>query len=721
MRLLQRVNFSTLVLASLALGVATGLFFGELTAGLKIVGDIFIKLLQMTVLPYVMVSLIVGLGQLDYRGARNLAARAGTILIVLWAIAIAVVLLIPLAFPAWTSASLFSTSLAAPQQKLDLITLYVPSNPFRSLANNVVPAVVVFSIAVGLALIGIENKSRLLEMLETASAVLIKITQAVARATPIGVFAIAAAASGTISTSELERIQVFVATHVGLGLVLALWVLPGLVTVFTPLSLREIFRLIRDPLVTAFATGNLFIVLPQLSEVCKELLRHARLVNEENESRVDVLVPVTFNLPNVGRLLTMGFVLFAGWYSGTPVPPADYPAFAISGFVSFFANVFIGIPFLLDTFQIPADTFQLFLFTDAFTGRFGVLNGAMTTIVVALLGTCAMGGMAKLNKARLVRYLLGSVGLLAGVLVSVNLFFTHLVDAQFRKGEQFESLELLFEPVRTTAYDKPPLFTPLPDPRPSAIQRIRERGKIRVGYVPGRLPHSFVNTNGILVGFDIEMASQLARALDVELELVPVDLPTLVPQISQGYCDIVMSGIPITPELAKATAVSDPYLEETLAFLVLDHRRKQFSSWSRIEELETLRIGTRVSGYYSRQIRQWLPRAVLVGIPPLGEFLDQPDETVDAVLITAEAGSAWSLLHPRYSIAVPRPDPLAVPMAYVMAREDRQLLDFVNAWIKLKQNDRTIDQLYEYWILGKKVGQSEPRWSVIRNVLGWVD
>ena len=47
--------------------------------------------------------------------------------------------------------------------------------------------------------------------------------------------------------------------------------------------------------------------------------------------------------------------------------------------------------------------------------------------------------------------------------------------------------------------------------------------------------------------------------------------------------------------------------------------------------------------------------------------------------------------------------------------------DFINAWLRLKREDKTIDQLYAHWILGGGAEPQQPRWSVIRDVLGWVD
>ena len=59
------------------LGIAVGIFFGEMVGWVKIVGDIFIKLLQITVIPYISFSLITGLGELNYEVVRRLALKGG--------------------------------------------------------------------------------------------------------------------------------------------------------------------------------------------------------------------------------------------------------------------------------------------------------------------------------------------------------------------------------------------------------------------------------------------------------------------------------------------------------------------------------------------------------------------------------------------------------------------------------------------------------------------
>jgi ABC-type amino acid transport substrate-binding protein len=70
---------------------------------------------------------------------------------------------------------------------------------------------------------------------------------------------------------------------------------------------------------------------------------------------------------------------------------------------------------------------------------------------------------------------------------------------------------------------------------------------------------------------------------------------------------------------------------------------------------------------------------------------------------------------------VPEPDIVKIPLAYPVARGDEHWAHFVNTWIDLKRRDGTIDALYGHWILGKRATKGQPRWSIMRNVLHWVE
>src|SRR5829696_8124140 len=108
----SRMNRSTAnILIGLALGVLVGLFLGDYAGIFKYGADIYVRLLQMTVLPYVVVSVIAGFGRLDGARAKSLFLRVGIITLVLWLITFGILFVMPLSYPPTQSAAFFATSM----------------------------------------------------------------------------------------------------------------------------------------------------------------------------------------------------------------------------------------------------------------------------------------------------------------------------------------------------------------------------------------------------------------------------------------------------------------------------------------------------------------------------------------------------------------------------------------------------------------------------------
>ena len=73
---------------------------------------------------------------------------------------------------------------------------------------------------------------------------------------PIGVFALVAATAGTISFEELGRLQVYILSYIGTALLLSLFILPGLVSIMTPIPFRRVWSGTQDALITGFRDGQ---------------------------------------------------------------------------------------------------------------------------------------------------------------------------------------------------------------------------------------------------------------------------------------------------------------------------------------------------------------------------------------------------------------------------------------------------------------------------------
>jgi Na+/H+-dicarboxylate symporter/ABC-type amino acid transport substrate-binding protein len=711
-----RFSLSTQIAIAVGAGVAAGLLVGERAAALQIVADAYINLLQMTVLPYVTVSIIGGLGGLDPREARALGKRAGIVLVLLWGVGLTAVLLFPLMFPTNQSAAFFSTTLLQEREPFDFLNLYIANNPFHALANNIVPAVVLFSLVVGVALIGVPDKAPLLQMLAAAGRAVSRATNFIVSLTPIGVFAIAAVVAGTLSLEELQRIEVYLISYCGVSLLLALWVLPGLVAALTPVPYRELLSRNRNALVMAFMTTSLFAVLPLITEEAKALVRQYAGGDERHEAATDVIVPASFNFPHTGKLLSISFVVFAAWFSDAYLPISGYAQLVGTGLFVMFGNVNAAIPFLLDLLRVPADTFRLFVTSSVVNARFGTLVAAVHTLTIAVLGTCVMTRTLTIDARKIFRFVIITVMLTVAVVGGTRVLLEVRFHQAYTKDTVLASMRMRRDRGTGTVFDERHPAPPLPAVSISVLDRVRSRSALRVGYFEDSLPYAFVNLHGELVGFDMEMALQLARDLGVSAEFVPLPRTVLDAGLDSATCDLVMSGVVMTADRALHVQFSAPYLDETVAFIVPDHMASTFSSWESVRAMGRLRIAVPRGAYFMQKIRNELADVDIVPLDRLDDAFRKGHPPFDAITSTAERGSAYTLLHPEYSVAVPKPRPFKVPLAYVPAGRDAAMTALINSWIELKRKDGTLDELFAHWILGQDSSPKQPRWSVLDDV-----
>ncbi len=712
---------SAKIIIGLALGVVVGLFFGEPVAALQPVADIYIRLMQMTVLPYLILTLIIGLGQMDAAVAKRLALRGALLLLVFWMLALAVVGLMPLAFPGVESASFFSSSLVAPQEPLSLHEIYVPANPFNALANAVIPGVVLFSSALGVALIGVEGKAGLLASLRIAEQAVVRVTRFVISLTPYGVFAIAAVAAGTMAPETLERLEVYLVCFAAASLLLAFVVLPLVVAAVTPFSYREVVSVSRDALLTAFVANSAFIVLPMLIEQANGLMDKHRVRTPEASSTVDALVPLAFTFPNAGKLLTLLFVPYAAWLTGSPLELGGYGALFGAGVLAYFAKAQVALPFLLDLVRIPQDHFQLYIPTTIVTGKFDAMVSAMSLLAFSLLGAGAMTGFLRIAPSRLLVAGALIAAATAGTILGTRVLLATVVDTGYHKAEQLKRMHARQMPSTAIVHLARGQPGNGPGQPASALERIRTRGSLRVGYDPGNAPYSFFNSDGELIGFDVELAHHFAQALGLAVEFVPIEWRELPQELATDVID-VMPGVWYRPYWFSTVRLSEPYMVGTVALVVRDDRRHEFASVEVLRRSRGLKIGVPLDINQLRYSLEHYFGNAEVSFQTLesaAQFFDGSHPELDAFLMPAEGASAATLLHPQYTVVVPQPDPVSLPTAFGVALHARDLAEALNEWIVFARSEGTIRNAYDYWVLGKGAEPKRRRWSIMHDVLGY--
>ena len=222
--------------AAAVLGIAFGLIVGEWALNLKFVGDIFIRLIQMAIVPLVMSSVIVATGSMSGAGTGKIAARTFA-----WMLGFSVVA----AVIAWGLSNVIRpgggltltggevdqelVDSAAPTSGWqDTLLNFVSTNVFNAMSSAAMIPIIVFSLIFGIALrnyVVATRKDMVFTFLEQVQQIVLLMIQIVMKIAPIGVFCLLAAATGDIGfavvTSALKYLGT---TALGVVIILALFV-----------------------------------------------------------------------------------------------------------------------------------------------------------------------------------------------------------------------------------------------------------------------------------------------------------------------------------------------------------------------------------------------------------------------------------------------------------------------------------------------------------------
>ena len=175
----------------------------------------------------------------------------------------------------------------------------------------------------------------------------------------------------------------------------------------------------------------------------------------------------------------------------------------------------------------------------------------------------------------------------------------------------------------------------------------------------------------------------------------------------------------VTTLRARAVAFAAPHFIGTLGFAVKDARRDEFATRAGVRRIPHLRLGVPAAAYYVDLLQRELPQAEIEMIATPREFFAKRGEELDAYAFPAELGAAWTLLYPEYSVVVPKPGLVAVPLAWSAAAGDLETAAFLGTWLELKRANGTLGHLRDRWVLGRDPRARPPRWSVLHDVLGW--
>jgi Na+/H+-dicarboxylate symporter len=311
------------IFLALALGVLVGSLWGEGAASIKWIGDLFVRLISMVVVPLVFFTLVSGViamgdpQKLGTLGVKTLALYMITTLIAI-CIGIAMALMLQPGVGVDLSAAAPSTLQETIPLTERLMTI-VPSNPIAALAEGNVLAVIFFALLLGVAGLVLGEKARpVADLVDSASEIMLKITGWVMEVAPFGVFALIAWVSGTQGVlALLDVLRLAIAVFAGCILHVVL-IYGSMMKFLLKLSPMNFFRGARDVMLVGFSTSSSSATMPVTLAVAERNLGIRPVV-------ATTVIPLGATINMDGTALYVGIVtIFAAQAFNIPLAFADY-------------------------------------------------------------------------------------------------------------------------------------------------------------------------------------------------------------------------------------------------------------------------------------------------------------------------------------------------------------------------------------------------------------
>lgn len=256
------------ILIGMCLGLLAGALLGPKAAFLKPLGDLFLNLIGMLILPLIFASMAIGVTSIkDPVKLGRVGIKTLGLYLVTTAIAIVIGLVLASVFKPGLGIDFSSANAkVAPSQLPSLSQMFVdivPSNPFQAFSSGNVLQVIVFAVFMGLAIQFSGRKGRpMLRILESLASVMYTLTNLVMKFAPIGVFAIMASVSGSFGFAILLPLAKLLGT-IYLGAFIQFFIVFGFILVFIcRLNPVRFFKGMIEAIVLAFSTSSSSACVP---------------------------------------------------------------------------------------------------------------------------------------------------------------------------------------------------------------------------------------------------------------------------------------------------------------------------------------------------------------------------------------------------------------------------------------------------------------------------
>jgi polar amino acid transport system substrate-binding protein len=234
--------------------------------------------------------------------------------------------------------------------------------------------------------------------------------------------------------------------------------------------------------------------------------------------------------------------------------------------------------------------------------------------------------------------------------------------------------------------------------RKSTLESILKKGELRVGFESGYMPFEMTDKKGRFVGFDIDMAKEMAKAMGVKFVPVNTAWDGIIPALITEKFDIIMSGMTVTQERNLKVNFADPYIIVGQTILINKKHEgvvKSYKDLNKPQYIITSKLGT--TG--EQAVKRLIPKSVYKSFETEPEAaLEVVNGKADAfvydlpycVVFNAEQGAGKLVfLDTPFTFE---------PLAWAIRKGDPDFLNWLNNFLRQVKNDGRYERIHNKWI-----------------------
>jgi len=230
-----------------------------------------------------------------------------------------------------------------------------------------------------------------------------------------------------------------------------------------------------------------------------------------------------------------------------------------------------------------------------------------------------------------------------------------------------------------------------------SLDDILDRGTLRVGMEPGYMPFELTNKQGDIVGFDVDIAKRMAKAMGVKLELVNTAWDGIIPALMTKKFDVIMSGMTLTQERNMKINFAQPYIVIGQTILLKKDLAGKVKSYKDLNNPKYT-VASKLGTTGEQATKRMIPKAKYISYDTEQEgVLELVNGKIDAFVYDMPYNAAAFVQRGQGKMVYLDKPFTYEPLAWAIRKGDYDFANWLDNFLNQIKNDGTYDRIYKKW------------------------